>query len=436
MDRNFVNVMLLGLAFMLIFTAFQTGGMIQQTVVNSIHSRDNSYTANGYTSLCIIYAVMAVANWIAPSVVVITGPKLAMVFGGATYCLFIANFLFPKVWVLYFLSFVIGVGAAVIWTGQGNYLTINSNEDTMSRNSGVFWALLQCSLIWGNLFVSFVFTKDTIDEPTIQLTYGVLTGVGIAGTILLFFLRGGNRANSELTLRQSVGECVDAFVGAFRLLTTKRMALLCLTFFYSGLELSFFSGVYGTAIGNTNSLDSEGNAKRFIGISGILIGLGEIIGGATFGLLSSKTNRYGRDPIVILGYVVHMVAFFLIFINLPSVASLQKTNDPSYITSNLGVALFCSFLLGLGDACYNTQMYSILGVLYRDNSAAAFALFKFVQSIAGAIAFFYATTADLHVQVLVLAVFASLGTITFSTVEWSASVHRERETPEDTAHES
>ena len=146
---------------------------------------------------------------------------------------------------------------------------------------------------------------------------------------------------------------VSQTVGAFRLLTTKNMSLLCLTFFYSGilsfvikfflfyiiiiiilgLELSFFSGVYGTAIGNTNNLVSDGNAKRFIGISGMLIGCGEIIGGATFGLLGSKTNRFGRDPIVILGYVVHMISFFLIFINLPSVSSLERTNDPSYMTS-------------------------------------------------------------------------------------------------------
>ena len=54
--------------------------------MDSIKQDDPSYeSANGYTSLCIIYAAFALANWIAPSTVIITGPKLAMVFGGVTY---------------------------------------------------------------------------------------------------------------------------------------------------------------------------------------------------------------------------------------------------------------------------------------------------------------------------------------------------------------
>ncbi len=149
-------------------------------------------------------------------------------------------------------------------------------------------------------------------------------------------------------------------MGAGKLFITQRMALLCITFFYTGnnenffngiyslmrifiiktgLELSFFSGVYGTAIGNTIDLAEDGNAKRYIGISGMLIGAGEIIGGASFGILGSKTNRYGRDPIVILGYVVHMISFFLIFINLPSVSSLEPTHDPAYITSRSDILI-------------------------------------------------------------------------------------------------
>jgi Ion channel regulatory protein UNC-93 len=60
---------------------------------------------------------------------------------------FIASFLTPKTWLLYVASAVVGAGAAVIWTGQGSYLILNSDSETISRNSGVFWAMLQCRFV-------------------------------------------------------------------------------------------------------------------------------------------------------------------------------------------------------------------------------------------------------------------------------------------------
>ena len=193
MDRNFINVILLGIAFMLIFTAFQTGGMIQvgiwsinsmqwpitlqKTVVDSIKEEDTSYqSADGYTSLCIIYASFALANWLAPSTIILIGPKLAMVFGGVTYwwehstigqiswpnhnslfiffSLFIANFLYPKVWGLYFFSFIIGIGAAgkyklfgVSNNGTDNWWTLMANSD-LDRSRDLFDHQLR---LWDNV---------------------------------------------------------------------------------------------------------------------------------------------------------------------------------------------------------------------------------------------------------------------------------------------
>ena len=68
------------------------------------------------------------------------------------------------------------------------------------------------------------------------------------------------------------------------------MILLSFTFFYTGIELSFFSGVYSTAVGFTAVIKQ---AKRFVGLCGILVGAGEVIGGAAFGLLASRTLKYG-----------------------------------------------------------------------------------------------------------------------------------------------
>ena len=49
----------------------------------------------------------------------------------------------------------------------------------------------------------------------------------------------------------------------------------CLSTF-PGFVMTFFSGVYGTAVGNTNQFGKE--AKSYIGLCGIFIGVGEILG--------------------------------------------------------------------------------------------------------------------------------------------------------------
>lgn len=104
-----------------------------------------------------------------------------------------------------------------------------------------------------------------------------------------------------------------------------------------------------------------------------------VTGGSIFGIFGSKTRKYGRDPVVIGGFIIHTVCFFLIFLNLPNSAPFKDTDEKAFINSNPVLAILCSFLLGLGDACFNTQVYSILGDVYADNSAPAFAIFKFIQ---------------------------------------------------------
>lgn len=98
-----------------------------------------------------------------------------------------------------------------------------------------------------------------------------------------------------------------------------------------------------------------------------------------FGILGSKFTKWGRDPVVMGGFVIHLVAFFLIFLNLPNSSPFDDTEEKAFITSSAPLAIFCSFLLGFGDACFNTQIYSMLGGVFANDSASAFAIFKFVQ---------------------------------------------------------
>ncbi|XP_047687950.1 UNC93-like protein MFSD11 isoform X2 [Prionailurus viverrinus] len=397
-SKKLFNIIILGIAFMFMFTAFQTCGNVAQTVIRSLNSTD--FHGSGYTSM------------------------------------YIAVFIQPFAWFFYTASVFIGIAAAVLWTAQGNCLTINSDEHTIGRNSGIFWALLQSSLFFGNLYIYFAWQgKTQISESDRRTVFIALTVISLVGTVLFFLIRQPESENvlgedessddQDLEVNESaqntMAKAVDAFRKSLKLCVTREMLLLSITTAYTGLELTFFSGVYGTCVGAVNKFGTE--EKSLIGLSGIFIGIGEILGGSLFGLLS-KNNRFGRNPVVLLGILVHFIAFYLIFLNMPGdapIAPVEGTDSTAYISSSKEVAIFCSFLLGLGDSCFNTQLLSILGFLYSEDSAPAFAIFKFVQSVCAAVAFFYSNYLLLHWQLLVMVIFGFFGTISFFSVEWDAA---------------
>nr|XP_053635439.1 LOW QUALITY PROTEIN: UNC93-like protein MFSD11 [Cherax quadricarinatus] len=379
-DTASINVGILGLAYMFVFTSFQTQGNMQQVVIKSIKIENPNFVVYGYTSLEILLRVFRHFQWLSPSCLSYLGPK-SPCHWGITYAIFIAGFLWPQTVILYLTSVLVGAGAALIWTGQGNYLTLMSTQKTMSRNSGIFWAMLQSSMLFGNLFVFYQFMgKDVIDHHTRTIVFSALTVVGIIGIGIMCLLPkpgadGSGRAD------ESLGSPFEALKKSFNLFRTKDMILLSATFFYTGIELSFFSGVYSACLSSTLRFPDP---KRLVGLSGMFIGAGEIL------VLISLSSFHFSEVI----------------------------------------AMMCSFLLGFGDACFNTQIYSILGTVYEDNSGPAFALFKFTQSLSAAACFFYSSVFELYWHLAVLVVFATIGTLTFCSVEWRA--HRRLKAKPDT----
>ena len=72
---------------------------------------------------------------------------------------------------------------------QGTFLTVNSTKETMSRNAGIFWAMLQCNLLIGSTIAYFQFQGlDTIDKETRVSTVGIFLGCAIVGCLIFLFL--------------------------------------------------------------------------------------------------------------------------------------------------------------------------------------------------------------------------------------------------------
>jgi len=258
-----------------------------------------------------------------------------------------------------------------------------------------------------------------------------LLGVGVVGTAVFLLLRSTSSwSHSDST---AAGGGFDAFKRALAIFLTKDMIMLSVTNFYTGLMQTFWSGVYGPSIANTAAFGSH--AKSYNGLHGIFVGVGEILGGLGFGIFGHVMVKRGRHPVVILGFICTIIGYALAFINIPFSAPLLNptgVQEPAYITSNAYLAIFTSFLFGFGDACFNTQIYSIIGAIYKDDSAPGFALFKFIQSASSAIAFFYSGYVELQWQLLILVVFIVAGTVCFCMLEFKTRALSKQEKPSDT----
>ncbi|XP_034449469.1 UNC93-like protein MFSD11 [Hippoglossus hippoglossus] len=432
-DTRTFNVVILGVGFLFIFTAFTTCGNIEQTVVKSLEN--GTFTGSGYHSLGIIYGIFSFSNLLAPAVVTVLGPKISMFISGLLYSGYIAVFIIPSTWSFYFTSVLIGIGAALLWTAQGHFLVENSEASTINRNTGMFWALLQCSMLFGNLYIYFDWNgRAEISDSSRKNIFLSLLVTSILGTLSFLVLRKSHHEEEMLSEEEgrlllsthmmykhrassAMQDAKSEFKTILQLLKSKTILLLSPCMAYSGLELSFYSGVYGTCIGATTQFGLA--AKGLIGISGIVVGIGEIVGGGLFGLLC-KNNRFRRTSVVFLAMVVHFVAFYLIFLNIPDDAPVvfkTTTQKNPYLTPSVSIALLCSFLLGLGDSCFNTQLYSILGCVYAEHSTPAFAIFKFIQSVFAAVAFFYSGYVLLMWQLLLMVILGFAGTLSFFVVE-------------------
>uniref|UniRef100_A0A672QKM0 Major facilitator superfamily domain containing 11 n=1 Tax=Sinocyclocheilus grahami TaxID=75366 RepID=A0A672QKM0_SINGR len=241
--KTLLNIIILGLGFMVMFTAFGTCGNIEQTVIKSFNSTE--FHGSGYTSMAIIYAVFSASNLIAPSVIAVIGPQLSLFFSGLVYSGYIAVFIHPYTSSFYTLSVLLGIAAAVLWTAQGNLLTINSKDSTIGRNSGIFWALMQFSLFFGNLYIFFAWRgKSHITNKDRQTVFISLTVISLVGSFLFFLIQRPDpepaptdASESLLPADISDSSSISYLISTERsiqLAVTKEMLLLSIPFAYSG----------------------------------------------------------------------------------------------------------------------------------------------------------------------------------------------------------
>jgi len=411
-----INIVLLGTVFMT--TGSRTPISIQKTVLFSAKQINTTsyvegFNGDGYISNSLLYASFAISNFFAPWMIARIGPKYSMFLGGLGYTVYAAQLLYLSDILLYACAVFNGVGASLLWTGQGTFLSINSSPDSAARDSGIFWTLYQLSGVVGNLAVYILFKGVTIIETDVRLqTAGILTGICILGVLITLAYQPTPWHHSD---KKSLSNPVRSLLSCLQLLTTGSVMKLSIAFLYSGLEVSFWAGVLPSCISFTQHLGHQ--RKSLMGLASIMISIGSMVGGLLLISFKDLVNKRGRNMVIIFGLVVHITAYILSFLYLAHLSPMGDTNQAPYLSPSMAVILVTAILMGLGDAAFNTQIISLISSQFTNNTSQAYALYKLVQSVGVSAGFAVSTRVGLYWQILALGTFASLGSLAFMMVE-------------------
>ena len=392
-----MNALHLSCSFCLIFLAFSVAQNSQTSLNPTV----------GAIGLGILYAVFTVSNTFSAYVVGLLSLRLSLFFGALTYALYVAANIYTIPMLLYASSAVIGLGAAILWTAQGGFIAACAGQhetenalaahSTMGQFNGIFFSIFQCNQFVGNLLAALLYTYRA-SQSAVFAVMTVICGCGVATLLLLpkthtvtgqplaaehadMIRRRRGEAFSEQDDEDEAADDVDAdayqsaaprqavsvsaVLSSLRLLADGRLSLMLMLIVYSGFAQSFMYGVFPPLV--------LGNEHRFFLLS--FLGGMDAFFSFTLGKLS---DRIGRLPILVLGFVAHSA----VYIYLASTYSAGlATNDDSdsgpvgavYLSLGLPYMFLLALLLAIGDACWNTQTYAILGSYFPHQAEMAFA---------------------------------------------------------------
>lgn len=287
-----LNILLLGLGFLFVYTAYQTTAAVSETVLNSFED-ETGKVISGYIAMALNYAGTTMVALFVPGMLLFITRKTSIIIGSVLSITMAAAYIYPTAATIYIFSFLSGVGGAFIWVGQGAEVLANSDEHTVDRNTAVFWLLYQMSQFGGNLYVYIAWGGYDIVTSTLRITlFSILVGVGSLGILTFTFIRvipsESDITDDTLTLGTKIRMMLKTIGQAVRYCGQYHFIMLILITSYIGFELAFFQMIFPTCVANTKAFGDD--SEKLTGLVVCFIGVGEIVGSFSSGALSKIGN--------------------------------------------------------------------------------------------------------------------------------------------------
>ncbi|KHN79729.1 UNC93-like protein MFSD11 [Toxocara canis] len=464
-----ICVVQLGLGSMLMFTGFDTHSFIVESVLHSVNERDPARIGPyaGYYGQAVDYVFYTIANLFAPLLIRYANAKWSLFAGSLCFTIYQIGFLYLNNYYYYVSSALMGIGFAVFYAGHGCYLVEHSTKKNIERNFSVVWAIGCLCMTVGGLILLVIFesegdkagssrTRNFSDEK-IRLIFGAFSLLSFLSNVTFLLLQkrkpenaledpnvnerkkgfwgslywhqhqlGGSKADDEYDKATAQINDVQSLhltknfcghltkVTTFQTFTSPKLWLLSFSWIHLGLSTCFWLGPYPTTFIFSDSLSKFKSLIPFYACS---LGFGEVLCGLLISHAAKKMDNFGRLPTVAIAFVTHCIAFVLILLSTPRYSSLRPNNDGALVIEpSYYISLFCGFLLGFADACWNMARNCIVATLMQKRRAQGFSLSKLFQSLASCALYFLSPVFDIYAHITIQFISLLVASVTFAIV--------------------
>ncbi|CAH1789193.1 unnamed protein product [Owenia fusiformis] len=376
-----IRIIVMSLSFMAEFTAYLS--------LQNLQSSLNASGGLGTMSLSMLGFGLAIASWFSHIPIRFFGPKLCIIVGWMSMCVFIIANAFPYPYTLIPASVLVGLTMGPTWTAQGMFMTTYSIEyaelvnmeegDAMGYFSGIFFGIFHTSRIIGDLISSLVLQTPlesldrnrTLDGITcgsefcpsdldrvnasalnppsseqIERLVGIYLGFGILGVLIAIFCL------ADGTLKETVkeGVCKNAF-SAIAITGNIKFLLILPVLVFVGLKQSLMAGDFTQAYVS---------CELGIGWVGFTM-LGLSLSNTVFAYITGRLQKFiGAVSMATVGFIIDLIVLLGMLLWHPS-------------RSNIWLFFLWPAIRGIADAIWDNAMNTALGVCFVDQQDTAFA---------------------------------------------------------------
>ncbi|RXG60864.1 UNC93-like protein [Armadillidium vulgare] len=436
--ENPQNVLIISYAFMLNFTSFNSMANLQSSINKKL----------GTTSLWVIYLSLVLSCAFVPSwLIKKLKTKWTLPICMFCYSAYIAAQFYPQYYTLIPTAFLLGLGAAPMWSAKCSYLTQvgelygnivgEDSEVIITRFFGIFFLFFQSSQVWGNIISSTVLSagvenltrseefleicgadfcpafaanltasssgepetdeEKSEDRSKIYLMASIYLCCSIASVLIIaIFVDPLSKLNIEEKIDSNSRSGKELLVATFLHMQKINQILIIPLTMWSGFEQAFLGADF------TAAFVSCGLGVHMVGYVMICYGVCDAVCSLCF---SPLVKIIGRVPIFTFGAIVNFAMF--------TVMALWKPHPTDY-----AIFFIVASLWGIADAIWQTQINAFYGVIFPGEAEAAFSNYRLWESAGFILAYVWSGIICVELKIYILIGILSFAMIGYYVIEF------------------